>query len=183
MHLELCNATFTMIRQLFLKFFPNEEERAEEFAKHLPEGKLSMAKLQGHFLKYREDAQQALDMHTELVKDNENVADMTIAEWLDRLNLSKYFAMFTKNQVYLVNELHLHLNIQDKSKLNDNFKFKNKLDEQRIKLMISGESEDKADFQFVTPQQARRKIQKFVKNDAICQRLVAAIPEDTMTGF
>ena len=90
-------------------------------------------------------------MHTELVKDNENVADMTIAEWLDRLNLSKYFPLFTKNQVYLVNELHLHLNIHDKSKLNDNFKFKDKLDEQRIKLMITGEAEDKADFQYVTP--------------------------------
>lgn len=123
-----------------------------------------MAKLQGHFLKHRHDAQQALDRHSELVKDNETVAEMTVAEWLDRLNLSKYLFMFTKNQAYLVNELHLHLHIHDKSRLNDNFKFKDKLDEQRVKLMISRSSDDKADFQYVTPQQARRKVMKFVKN-------------------
>lgn len=142
-----------------------------------------MAKLQGHFLKYRDDAQVALDKHAELVKDNESVAEMTVAEWLDRLNLSKYLAMFTKNQAYLVNELHLHLHMHDKSRLNDDFKFKNKLDEQRVKLMISRASDDKADFQFVTAAQARRKIMKFVKNEAVCDRLVAAIPDDTMTGF
>merc|ERR1711937_779097 len=90
MHLELCNATYSMIKQLFLKFFPDEEQLSDEFAKSLPEGKLSMAKLQGHFLKYRHDAQRALDMHAELVKDTESVAEMTVAEWLDRLNLSKY---------------------------------------------------------------------------------------------
>lgn len=183
MHLELCNATFSMIKQLFLKFFPGEMALADEFAKSLPEGKLSMAKLQGHFLKYRHDAQRALDMHAELVKDTESVAEMTVAEWLDRLNLSKYLAMFTKNQAYLVSELHLHLHLTDKSRLNDNFKFKDKLDEQRVKFMISGEAEDRADFQYVTPQQARRKIQKFVKNEAICNKLLAAIPEATITGF
>ena len=26
---------------------------------------------------------------------------MTVAEWLDRMNLNKYLAMFTKNQAYL----------------------------------------------------------------------------------
>ena len=102
MHLELCNATFTMIKQLFLKFYPGELKLADEFAKALPEGKLSMAKLQGHFLKYRHDPQQALDLYAELVKDNRSVAEMTVAEWLDRLNLSKYLAMFTKNQAYHV---------------------------------------------------------------------------------
>jgi hypothetical protein len=86
---------------------------------------------------------------------------MTIAESLDVLNLSKSFDVFAKNQVYHVNELHLHLVIHDKSKFNDNYRFKNKLDEQRIKLMISGESEDKADHQFLTPEQANGKIQKF----------------------
>ena len=73
--------------------------------------------------------------------------------------------------------------MHDESRLNDNYKFKDKLNEQRIKLMISNKSGDKADFQYVTPQQARRKIQKFVKNETICKILVAAIPEDTVTGF
>lgn len=54
---------------------------------------------------------------------------MTVAEWLDRMNLTKYLPMFTKNQAYLVSELRLHLDIFDKSKLNKNYEFKDKLDE------------------------------------------------------
>lgn len=183
MHLELSNATYEMMKQLFLKFFKGENRLADEFARRLPEGKISMAKLQGHFLKYRQSAEQALEKSADLLKDTEKIAEMTTSEWLDRLNLSKYLPMFMKNQAYLVSELKLHLNILDKSKLNDNFKFKNKLDEQRINFMITGTSEDKAPFQFVTPKEARRIIQKFVKNEAICNKLVDAIPENTMTGF
>lgn len=55
------------------------------------------------------------------MKDEGSTAEMTVAEWLDRMNLSKYLPMFTKNQAYLVSELRLHLNIHDKSKLNDNY--------------------------------------------------------------
>lgn len=73
----------------------------------------------------------------ELLKDEGNVSEMTVAEWLDRMNLTKYLPMFTKNQAYLVSELRLHLDIHDKSKLNSNYEFKDKLDEQRIKFMIS----------------------------------------------
>ena len=108
---------------------------------------------------------------------------MTVAEWLDRMNLNKYLAMFTKNQAYLVSELRLHLKIDDISSLNSNYEFKDKLDEQRIKFMISQNSDEKAEFQFVTPQQARRKIQKFVKNEDIINNLIAAIPENSLTGF
>lgn len=108
---------------------------------------------------------------------------MTVAEWLDRMNLSKYLAMFTKNQAYLVNELKLHLDIHDKSKLNKNYEFKDKLDEQRIKFMISTDSDEKVEFQFVSAQQARRKIQKFVKNEEIITNIIKAIPENSLTGF
>lgn len=67
-------------------------------------------------------------MRNEIINDNENIDEMTVGEWLDRMNLSKYLGMFTKNQVYLVSEMHLHLDIKDKSKLNSNFKFKESLE-------------------------------------------------------
>ena len=44
-HVELSNATYQMITRLFLRFNAGKEEMAEEFAKQLPEKKLSMAKL------------------------------------------------------------------------------------------------------------------------------------------
>ena len=49
--------------------------------------------------------------------------------------------------------------------------------------MISTDSEEKIEFQWVTPQQARRKIQKFVKNEDIITNLIKAIPENSVTGF
>ena len=54
---------------------------------------------------------------------------MTIAEWLDRLNLYHYVPMFTKNQLYLINELKYH---REGNKLKKEFKFKEPLEEMRI---------------------------------------------------
>jgi hypothetical protein len=42
------------MKKLFLNFNPGEDELSEKFARALPEHKVSMAKLQGHFLKYRD---------------------------------------------------------------------------------------------------------------------------------
>lgn len=54
---ELKNASFKQIKLMYQRFFPNAPESdAIKFAKQLPEWKLSMAKLQGHFLKHRKDA-------------------------------------------------------------------------------------------------------------------------------
>jgi chaperone BCS1 len=96
-HVELCNATFNMIRELFLRFFKNEEHNANEFAKLLPERKISMAKLQGHFLKNKDDPLKAIKNYKNLIDDDEAVKEMTVDEWLDRMNLTKYLPMFSKN--------------------------------------------------------------------------------------
>lgn len=59
--LEIGNATASQIRRLFLRFFPSEEGLADQFAALVPPETVSMAALQGHFLKYRKSAQEALD--------------------------------------------------------------------------------------------------------------------------
>lgn len=50
-----------------------------------------MAKLQGHLLKYRNDVNVCIDNARELVDDDSAQAlkEMTIDEWLHRLNLLK----------------------------------------------------------------------------------------------
>ena len=53
-HVKLNNASHMQMRRLFLNFNPGEDQLAEEFARKLPEHKISMAKLQGHFLKFRD---------------------------------------------------------------------------------------------------------------------------------
>lgn len=61
---------------------------------------------------------------------------MTIAEWLDRLNLYHYVPMFTKNQLYLISELNNH---REGDKLKEKFKFKEPLEEMRISQILSND--------------------------------------------
>ena len=43
LHVEFNNASVNQMRNMFLKFFPGEDESAEKFSKLLPEYKISMA--------------------------------------------------------------------------------------------------------------------------------------------
>ena len=52
-HVQLNYATKYQIKKMFQRFYPEEkEEILEKFAMTVPENKLSMAKLQGHFLRF-----------------------------------------------------------------------------------------------------------------------------------
>lgn len=54
---ELKNAAFQQMKEMYSRFHPTTQDAdAVKFAQALPEWKLSMAKLQGHFLKYRRSA-------------------------------------------------------------------------------------------------------------------------------
>ncbi len=44
-HVELANASHKQMIDLFLRFFPEKLDLAEEFTKKIPEKKISMAKL------------------------------------------------------------------------------------------------------------------------------------------
>lgn len=56
---EFKNATKSQAYQLFMRFFPGADDLAEAFAASVPDKIHSMAKLQGHLLKHRDDAVQA----------------------------------------------------------------------------------------------------------------------------
>lgn len=87
-HVELNYASEKQMKGLFKKFFPEEpESRAEEFANQLPEFKLNMAKLQGHFLKYKRDVEGAIQNAKTLMDVEYQIKDMSITEWLRRLNM------------------------------------------------------------------------------------------------
>lgn len=55
-HMELKNASISQIQNLYLKFYPGQEEAAKQMAALVPEFKISMAKLQEHFIKFEADA-------------------------------------------------------------------------------------------------------------------------------
>ena len=64
-----------------------------------------MAKLQGHFLQYRDDPQQAIANAKRLIDMDQQIKDMSINEWLRRLNLHQYISSFRKDGIKRVSDL------------------------------------------------------------------------------
>lgn len=56
-----------------------------------------MAKLQGHFLKYKENSKGALENAKSLLDIEHQMKDLSIGEWLRRLNMQQYLAKFKKD--------------------------------------------------------------------------------------
>ena len=55
-----------------------------------------MAKLQGHFLKYKNNIQGAIENAKSLLDVEYQIKDMSINEWLRRLNMMQYAPKFKK---------------------------------------------------------------------------------------
>lgn len=55
-----------------------------------------MAKLQGHFLKYRNSIDEAIEKAPLLLEIEEQMNDMSIDEWLRRLNFPQYSSHLKK---------------------------------------------------------------------------------------
>jgi len=106
-HVQLNNASVVQMENIFLRFFPNCKEQAVEFGKHLPEFKLSMAKLQSHCLKYRDKPNEAVKNTQELSETISSIEEMTVIEWLRRLNLDHHAIKFTEKKVFFVGDLRL----------------------------------------------------------------------------
>jgi hypothetical protein len=99
------------MKGLFCRFYPDDENPAQDFANQLPVFKLSMAKLQGHMLKYRESAKACIENAKELLlEDRDSITkDMFIDEWLHRLNLLHLKPNFEKQKIRRVQDL-VHIN-------------------------------------------------------------------------
>lgn len=179
---ELKNASYKQMKEMYERFHPKAPGAdALQFAAALPEWKLSMAKLQGHFLKYRTSAEKCLENVQEILREADIIAEMPVAEWLDRQNLLKYMPMFTKVKVFTVSEIKHH--VDGSGGFDSCFTFKDTHDQMRLALMARGDQSAKDDFEYQTRQGARRIIGKFVKNKEIREKLVAAVDEGGLTGF
>lgn len=63
---EITFANRNQMERIFIKFFPNENQLAQQFAQTLPEHTLSMAQLQGYLMAYKSDPKAALQNIAEL---------------------------------------------------------------------------------------------------------------------
>jgi len=157
------------MEKLFLRFHPEEKVLAAEFARKLPDSKLSMAALQEHLMTFRKDPVKAVAETKSVLKAMEEVAEFPITEWLLRLNLAKYIPKFAKKQILFVSDIRKWckddaLNDDPEAKL---FIFRE--DEQhdvaRINAMLDPKDENsKSDFRWLNTGRAYKMIGNFVKN-------------------
>lgn len=68
--INIKNASYFQIEEMFKRFFPDSAEKSKEFAYNLVEYENSMAELQGYFMQYT-DANQAIANCKELIKPAE----------------------------------------------------------------------------------------------------------------
>jgi len=152
-HAHLNNASYIQMVNMFKRFNPENHERADEFAKQLPENKLSMAKLQGHLMKYRNEPDLQVEHAKELVEEGTyDMSDMTVIEYLRRLNLIKYAPAFAKKKVYFLSDLRLYA---DMGSMQSEFGIKDFMLQQRIVQMVNGDKKVAEDFALLNQNQAR----------------------------
>lgn len=158
MHVELNYASEKQMKGLFKKFFPEcSEEMMQNFANELPEFKINMAKLQGHFLKHRIDPQGAIANAKSLLDMDYQIKDMSINEWLRRLNYQMYAPKFRKDGCKRVSDL----KYIGEGELTA-FGMEAMTDRKRVMAMIQGEEQAKQLFALQTRSQARTIIAQFL---------------------
>ena len=89
-HIFMNNASCMQMQRVFMKFYPSETEKAVQFSELLPEFKISMARLQGHLLKYRESVDECIKNINEISREIEDNKEMSVNVWLNRLNMHQY---------------------------------------------------------------------------------------------
>lgn len=67
LRLKLDFAIHSQIVEMFLKFFPIEMDLANEFASRIPERKYSLATIQNHLIKYKDDPRRSIERLDELL--------------------------------------------------------------------------------------------------------------------
>jgi hypothetical protein len=95
------------MQRMFLRFFPEETKLAQDFASRLPEFELSLASLQGHFLRKSLTAAEAVDSTALLLQTTKPNMDQrkTIREHLQRVDLAEYASVFESYGISFASDL------------------------------------------------------------------------------
>lgn len=158
--IELNNASVMQLQKMYHKFFPDStKEQQEQFSNQLPDKVISMAKLQGHFLKFRDRPEDCIKNASNLLDLDFQLKDMSIYEWLRRLNLHKYAPAFRKQGIKRVSDLRF---MNDGSA--NTAGITQMLKRRRIVDMVAGEDHARTMFGRQTKSQARTIIAHFTKN-------------------
>jgi chaperone BCS1 len=139
--LELKRASKLQMERMFLRFFPDEEKLALEFSSKLPADELSMAALQGHFLKSHRSAQDCIDDTALLLQQSKPVIvpKKTLFEHFRRVGLTKYAPILEFHGFMTAADLANGFTCEKMEKLSIDFKFDSTAKEVLRKLLADDE--------------------------------------------
>jgi len=106
--------------------------------------------------------------------------DMTLTEYLRRLNLSDYAAAFAKKRVFFLSDLRFYGN---EGSMAEMFGVVAPLLQKRIVDMINGAAVAKVDFGLLPPNRARQIIRQFVANPELQEELVELCGSEILSGY
>merc|ERR1739848_264974 len=132
-------------------------------------------------MKYRNEPDLQVENAKELIEEGTyDMSDMTVIEYLRRLNLIKYAPAFAKKKVYFLSDSRLY---SDMGSMQSEFGIKDFMLQQRIVQMVNGDKKVAEDFALLNQNQARIILKGFVKKEELLEQLVEMIESDTLSGF
>ena len=181
-HVRLDLASEKQIKELFLRFFPDQQELARQFTNQLPVNRLSMAKLQGHLLVNRESAVACVSSAKTLLSDDLSLVTkaMSIDEWLHRMNLLSQKKKFLVHKLRRVDDLKF---IDGGEGQLTELELGEKLQCRRMWLMLSGDVEAKENFKYLSKHGIRSICSVFLESAKDVEEVVNSVPEDLITGY
>ena len=180
-HVHINNASEKQIKEIFTRFFPECGTRSQDFANKVPVYKFSMAKIQGHLLKYKDDMEKCIANIEELVEASSKISDdMPIDEWLHRLNYLSLKEKFEKQKIRRLSDLSY---IDEQEQFTEFDITTEMLIKRRLWNMLTGDQETKDNYKYLSKHGIRSICQLFIKNKEDLNEVVNIIPEQTCTGF
>jgi len=106
--------------------------------------------------------------------------EMSVSEWLRRINMQKYARGFADMKMYYVTDLRY---LNDENLLREKLKIDDIMDIKRIICMINDDKISKEEFKVLSQNGARHIIKKFIPDNNMVEGFVESMEADTLTGF
>lgn len=112
-----------------------------------------MAKLQGHFLRYRDQPEIQVEKAKKILEEDAKIEEMTVSEWLRRLALERYAPAFAKHRIYYASDLR---HFEEEEEVKERLGLEDVLHRKRFLCMIQGNDQlTNEDFKLISAASAR----------------------------
>jgi len=131
-------------------------------------------------MKYRGNPQNQVKYASELIEEGGfDLHDMTVTEYLRRLNLSEYAPLFSKKKIFFLSDLRFY---QDSGSMMQMFGMNNN-QARRMASMMNDEALAVQDFALLSSSQARQILKQFIVNQELLEEAVNLCEHEVITGF